>query len=127
MEDGGFVSTLSLVAGKGEGKGEEEKSDADGDSAGTSSNNSNEIGRSDAHGMTPVAGCRENRQELQEINGHAMEEDIDLSRVHTIWSMSKDLGCSGLRIVCPMPLFSFTLWSTIPSRSIPTPYPFYLR
>lgn len=98
-EDEAFVSTLSLVARKGDGKCEEKKSDA-GDPAG-SSNNSHEIGRSDAHGRTPAAGSGENRQELQDINGHVMEKDIDLSRVHTIWSMSKDLGCSGLRIVCP--------------------------
>ena len=119
-EDEGFVSTLSLVAGKGEGKGEEEKSDAASDPA-RSSDNSNEIGRFDAYGVTPTTGSGENRQELQEINGRAMETDIDLSRVHTIWSMSKDLGCSGLRIVCPMLLFPFTLWSIIPSRSPPRP------
>ena len=55
-EDEGFISTLSLIAGEGEGKDkeEEEKSDTAGDPT-ESSNNSNEIGRSDAHGITPAA------------------------------------------------------------------------
>ena len=122
-EDRGFVSTLSLVAGERGGKGEEEKSDEDGAPA-RNSNNLGEIGRSDAHDITPAAGSRGKMQEQQEINDYPVEKDIDLSRVHTIWSMSKDLGCSGLRMVCPMPLFSFTLRSTVPSRSPPNPYHF---
>ena len=34
---------------------------------------------------------------------------IDLSRVHVIWSLSKDLGCSGLRIVNVHRVLSFSL------------------
>ena len=40
-----------------------------------------------------------NGQELPRTKPNANKSDIDLSRVHIIWSLSKDLGCSGLRMV----------------------------
>lgn len=39
-----------------------------------------------------------NGQELPSIKPNANKSDIDLSRIHIIWSLSKDLGCSGLRM-----------------------------
>jgi aspartate/methionine/tyrosine aminotransferase len=29
-----------------------------------------------------------------------IDEGIDSSRVHVVWSASKDFGCSGIRMVC---------------------------
>lgn len=52
-----------------------------------------------------------NGQELPSIKPNANKSDIDLSRIHIIWSLSKDLGCSGLRM----------LYMTLP---FPFPFPF---
>ena len=41
------------------------------------------------------------RSGLHRPKGDVIEEsELDISCIHTIWSLSKDLGCSGLRMVC---------------------------
>ena len=73
----GFVSALNIAKELKERKSEDEIDDE------------------------PKAEEKENNngQELPRTKPNAKKSDIDLSRVHIIWSLSKDLGCSGLRMV----------------------------
>ncbi|CAD6585424.1 MAG: hypothetical protein ASARMPREDX12_001996 [Alectoria sarmentosa] len=72
----GFVSALNIAKELKERKSEDEIDDE------------------------PKAEEKENNngQELPRTKPNAKKSDIDLSRVHIIWSLSKDLGCSGLRM-----------------------------
>ena len=109
-EDEGFVSALSLVSGAK--KKEECGHEMDGNSpyGASEADSSQTRGESDAagkvhgHAIAHKKGASEANNPLKpyQSSGRIDEEsDIDLSRIHTIWSLSKDLGSSGLRIVSP--------------------------
>lgn len=90
--DEGFVSALSLVsAANHRGIGDDMNSKSlNGVANGESDRETWSNGLSNGH-----SGTAPHRP-----NGDVQEAtEMDLSRVHTIWSLSKDLGCSGLRIV----------------------------
>lgn len=59
--------------------------------------NGHSLAREEPSGLTS--------SDMDNSDGGTEESTIDVSRVHIIWSLSKDLGCSGLRIVstlcCP--------------------------
>jgi len=108
----GFVSALSLVGGgKDEASGDGIDGDLRSEASGTNKgrrNGESSWERSQRDNVNRLTMLHENEktedntQELHSASSPVEESDIDLSRVHTIWSLSKDLGCSGLRIVCPL-------------------------
>ena len=64
---------------------------------------------------------KEDREELQNSKDHAEEREFVISHVHVVWSLSKDLGSSGLRIVCHSP-FPFSIFPFLsPQISSSTP------
>ena len=101
----GFVSALSLVSGRKHNAGM-----TDIESESPKEANEYDCQRINGHSFAePIVNAHvtadEKDSRLAASNLHGSDGDtdkgdgIDLSRVHVIWSLSKDLGCSGLRIV----------------------------
>lgn len=96
--DSAFVSALSLLpvvssSTNGHGSG---KMNDDHASPSTNEHSADGINTDDLR-PSPIDTDSGEKREITTSKYH--ESDIDPSRVHIIWSLSKDLGCSGLRIV----------------------------
>lgn len=65
--------------------------------------------------LEKLSSVRKEENEEEAVEQH----EIDRSRTHVVWSMSKDFGCSGIRMVCSMTSSFFSLPLSYFATAIP--------